>query len=280
MSNNKTTKTSKAANSSKQAKIKTSSKTNKKKADQYNDPKHNYLHYWNGRDYEHAAEVIALDKMLKGRRFKHAVDVGGGYGRLSAVLTQYADKVTLAEPSQQQLDIAEEYLKDYPTVERKLLQADDLKFKDNSIDLVTVVRVLHHLPDPSAEFAEIARILKPGGYFFFEFANYSNFKNRVKHTLKRKKLPTEPIDIRSPENRTDDEIPFVNHNPNTVRKQLAHAGLRVEKVLSVSNLRSPRLKKVIPHGGLLAIENLMQSTLAKTYFGPSTVFLVRKPEKD
>lgn len=254
-----------------------SSKTTKKKADQYNDPKHNYLHYWNGRDYEHAAEVIALDKMLKGKHFKHAVDVGGGYGRLSAVLTQYADKVTLAEPSQQQLDIAEEYLKDYPTVERKLLQADDLKFKDNSVDLVTVVRVLHHLPDPSSEFAEIARILEPGGYFFFEFANYSNFKNRVKHTLKGKKLPVEPVDIRSPENRTESEIPFVNHNPKTVEKQLAHAGLKVEKVLSVSNLRSPKIKKVVPHGGLLAIENLLQSSLAKTYFGPSTVFLVRKP---
>ncbi len=254
------------------------SKTQRKKADQYNDPNHNYLHYWDGRDYEHDAEVIALDKMLRGKHFKHAVDVGGGYGRLSAVLTQYADKVTLAEPSQQQLDIGEEFLKDFPTVERKLLQADDLKFKDGSVDLVTVVRVLHHLPDPSPEFAEIARILEPGGYFFFEFANYSNFKNRVKHTLKGKKMPVEPVNIRSEEHDTDDEIPFVNHNPNTVKKQLAHAGLKVEKVLSVSNLRSPKLKKIIPHGGLLAIENLMQKPLAKSYFGPSTVFLVRKPK--
>lgn len=268
MSTNKPKKTTKS---------KVTSKSARKRADQYNDPKHNYLHYWNGRDYEHAAEVIALNKMLGKKKFKHAVDIGGGYGRLSAVLTQYADKVTLAEPSQQQLDIAEEYLQDYPTVERKLMQADDLKFNDASVDLVTVVRVLHHLPDPSAEFAEIARILEPGGYFFFEFANYSNFKNRVKHALKGKKLPVEPVDIRSPENRNENEIPFVNHNPKTVMKQLAHAGLKVEKVLSVSNLRSPKLKKVIPHGGLLAIENLMQGPLAKTYFGPSTIFLVRKP---
>lgn len=260
------------------SKVTKSTKSTKKKADQYNDPKHNYLHYWDGRDYEHAAEVIALDKLLGGKHFEHAVDVGGGYGRLSAVLTNYADKVTLAEPSQQQLDIAKDYLKDFPTVERKLLQADDLKFKDNSVDLVTVVRVLHHLPDPSAEFAEIARILKPGGYFFFEFANYSNFKNRIKHALKGKKLPVEPIDIRSPENRHENEIPFVNHNPNTVKKQLAHAGLKVEKVLSVSNLRSAKAKKLIPRGGLLAMEKLMQGPLARTYFGPSTVFLVRKPE--
>jgi ubiquinone/menaquinone biosynthesis C-methylase UbiE len=252
-------------------------KTTKKKADQYNDPSHNYLHYWDGRDYEHDAEVLALDKMLRGKHFKHAVDVGGGYGRLSAVLTQYADKVTLAEPSQQQLDIAKEYLKDFDTVERKLMQADDLQFADGSVDLVTVVRVIHHLPDPSAEFAEIARILKPGGYFFFEFANYANFKNRVKHVAKGKKMPLEPVDIRTDKSDKSD-IPFVNHNPKTVQKQLAHAGLKVEKVLSVSNLRSPKIKKVIPQGGMLAIESLMQSTLAKTYFGPSTVFLVRKPE--
>ncbi len=253
-------------------------KAGQKKADQYDDPSHNYLRYWDGRDYEHAAEVIAIDKLLRGKRFKHAVDVGGGYGRLSAVLTKYADKVTLAEPSQQQLDIAEEYLKDFPTVERKLLQADNLKLKDGSVDLAVVVRVIHHLPDPSAEFVEIARVLEPGGYFLLEFANYSNFKNRIKHTLKGKKLPLEPIDIRSEANKREDVIPFVNHNPRTVRRQLAHAGLKVERVLSVSNLRNPRLKKVIPRGGMLAIESLMQGGLAKTYFGPSTVFLARKPK--
>ncbi len=253
-------------------------KKSTKKADYYDENDFNYLHYWNGRDYEHSAEVIALDKMLRGKHFKHAVDVGGGYGRLSAVLTQYADKVTLAEPSKQQLDIAKDYLQDFPTVERKLAQADALPFDDASVDLVTVVRVIHHLPDPSAEFAEIARILQPGGYFFFEFANYSNFKNRVKHVVKGKKLPIEPIDIRSDASKKEDKTPFVNHNPKTVKKQLAHAGLIVEKTLSVSNLRSPKIKKLIPQGGLLAIESLMQSGLAKAYFGPSTVYLVRKPE--
>lgn len=252
--------------------------TTKKKADYYDENEFNYLRYWDGRDYEHAAEVIALDKLLRGMHFKHAVDVGGGYGRLSAVLTKYADKVTLAEPSQQQLDIAKEYLKDFPTVERKQMQADDLKFHDGSVDLVCVVRVIHHLPDPSAEFAEIARILEPGGYFFFEFANYGHFKNRVRHLLKGQKLPAEPIDIRSDASKKDDATPFVNHNPKTVMKQLAHAGLKVEKVLSVSNLRSPKIKKIVPHGGLIAIESLMQKSLAKAYFGPSTVFLVRKPK--
>src|SRR5688572_20340355 len=107
----------------------------KKKADQYNDPKHNYLKYWDGRDYEHSSEKLAIRKFLKGRHFKHAADIGGGYGRLCVMLEKYADTVTLAEPSQQQLDIAKDFLKDHPKVQRKLMQADDLKFKDGELDL-------------------------------------------------------------------------------------------------------------------------------------------------
>lgn len=250
--------------------------TTHKKADQYNDPSHNYLHYWEGRDYENAAEVVAIKRFLKGKRFKHAVDIGGGYGRLCVLLSEYADKVTLAEPSQQQLDIAKDFLKDYPQIDQKLMQADDLKFKDESVDLIMMIRVMHHLPDPSAEFAEVARALTPDGYYLLEIANYSHAQNRLKHAVKLQKLPTKPVDIRSAENRNEDEIAFVNHNPKTVIKQLAHAGLKVEKTLSVSNLRSPALKKLVPESMMLSLEKVMQPTLAKTYFGPSTFFLIRK----
>jgi SAM-dependent methyltransferase len=151
-----------------------------RKADQYDDPKYNYQDYWQGRDYEHAAEELAIRRLLRGRHFKHAVDVGGGYGRLSKYLTRFADRVTLAEPSQQQLDIAKVYLKDTPQVDQKLLQAADLKFKAGAVDLVLVVRVLHHLPDPMREFKEIARALQPGGTFLLEFANDAHFLNRIR----------------------------------------------------------------------------------------------------
>ena len=250
--------------------------TSKKKADQYNDPKHNYLDYWNGRDYENKAEIIALKRLLKGKHFKNAADIGGGFGRLCIFLKQYSDTVTLAEPSQQQLDIGKDYLKDQPDIKMVLTQADDLKFKDNSLDLITMIRVMHHLPDPTKEFSEIKRVLTDDGVFILEIANNIHARNRLKYLLKGKKLPTKPVDIRSKENQRDDEIAFVNHNPKTVIKQLAHEGLKVEKVLSVSNLRSPSLKKVMPESAMLALENVMQPTLAKTYFGPSTFLLVRK----
>lgn len=245
-------------------------------ADQYNDPNHNYLHYWEGRDYENQAEIIAIKRYLDGRRFRHAVDIGGGYGRLCVLLSEYAEKVTLAEPSQQQLDIAKDFLKDYPQVDRKLMQVEDLQFEDGSVDLFTMIRVMHHLPNPEKPFAELARALSDDGFIILEMANYSHFRNRLKHLAKGQKLPKEPVDIRSAEHQSEDEIPFVNHNPHTVIRQLAHAGLKVERTLSVSNLRSPGLKKVVPRAVMISLEKLLQQPLASSHFGPSIFFLVRK----
>lgn len=247
-----------------------------KKADQYNDPTHNYLHYWDGRDYEHASEEIAIRKLLRGKHFSTAVDVGGGYGRLCLLLEEYADDVTLAEPSQQQLDIAKDFLKRHPEVHRKLMQADDLKFKAGTIDLLTMIRVMHHLPDPSVEFNEISRVLSPEGYAIVEVANYLHIRNRIKHLSKGERMPVKPVDIRSSANKRDDEIAFVNHNPYTVVRQLEHAGLTVESTLSVSNLRSPRLKKIVPQKAMVGMERILQKPLSRMYFGPSVFFLVRK----
>jgi SAM-dependent methyltransferase len=156
------------------------------------------------------------------------------------------------------------------------MQADHLDFPDGSVDLFTIVRILHHIPEPSREFKEIARVLSDDGYFMMEFANYTHFRNRIKHLLKGKKLPDEPIDIRSANNIKPSELPFVNHNPRTVIKQLKDAGLVVEKTLSVSNLRSPGLKKVLPKGVMISVEKLLQQPLASSYFGPSIFFLIRK----
>lgn len=247
-----------------------------RKADQYDDPKYNYQDYWVGREYEHAAEELAIKRLLRGRHYQHAVDVGGGYGRLSKLLTNYAAKVTLAEPSQQQLDIAKIYLKKTPKVEAKRLQAADLKFPDGSVDLVLLVRVLHHLPDPAAELKEISRVLEPGGTFILEFANDAHFLNRLRYAAKGKSVPRSPVDIRSEANRRDGEIAFVNHHPRTVIKLLDEAGFEVETALSGSNLRSPRLKKVLGKNLLVSLERVLQPLLAPVYFGPSVWLRLKK----
>lgn len=248
-----------------------------KKADQYDDPNYNYLHYWDNRAYENAAEEMAIKRLLGRKRFRRAADIGGGYGRLCLLLEKYADTVVLTDPSQQQLDIGKDFLKGHPNIERKLMQAEDLKFDDSSVDLITMIRVMHHLPDPTPDLAEIARVLSDGGYAIIEMANYAHMLNRIKYLLKGERMPVKPVDIRSAANRNNkDEIPFVNHNPRTVIRQLQHAGLRVDRILSVSNLRSTRLKKLLPFGVMCALESCLQVPLASVFFGPSIFFLVKK----
>jgi ubiquinone/menaquinone biosynthesis C-methylase UbiE len=247
-----------------------------RKADQYNDPNYSYLQYWYGREYEQTAEEIAIRRLLKGKHFATALDVGGGYGRLSPLLEQFADKVILADPSSQQLGMAKDFLKNHPGIDLKLMQADDLQLDDKSIDLAIMIRVLHHVPTPRAELTEIARVLTDDGYAIIEVANYAHFLNRLKYLLRAKKLPLKAVDIRSPQNRVEGEIPFVNHNPHTLIRQLAHAGLQVERTLSVSNLRQSQIKKLIPLTLMLKLEQGLQRPLAGIYFGPSIFFLVKK----
>jgi len=243
----------------------------------YDDEGFNYQSYWTGRNYEHKAEVIAIRRLLGSRRFYHAADIGGGFGRLSVVLSEFADEVTLVDSSSQQLALAADFLAEHPGVEKRLMDAASLDFPDASVDLVAMVRVLHHLPDPTAELAEVHRILQPDGVAVVEVANVAHALNRVRHMVRRQPLPLIAYDIRSEAARESGGIPFVNHHPATVARQFKDAGLRVERVLSVSNLRHPLLKKALPGRTILAAERIAQVRLASIQFGPSLFFLLRKP---
>jgi len=242
----------------------------------YNDSDFNYQDYWAGRNYEHQAEVIAIRRLLDGRRFGRAVDVGGGYGRLSIVLSEYSDEVTLVDSSSQQLELAGTFLAGHPRIEKRLMHAARLDFASESVDLVAMIRVLHHLPEPAAELAELSRILRKGGTAIVEVANVAHALNRLRHLARHERIPLTPIDIRSQEARQRGAIPFVNHHPATIGSQFVAAGLHTERVLSVSNLRHPLIKKALPTRAILAAESACQARLARLQFGPSLFFLLRK----
>lgn len=249
-----------------------------RKTDIYNDPDFNYAQFWTGRDYEHHAEVIAIRRLLQGRRFGHAVDVGGGFGRLSVILADYADRVTLTDPSTQQLELSERIFPGHSFIERKLMDAAHLGFADASVDLVTLIRVLHHLPDPAAEFGELSRILRPGGFALVEVANSVHAANRMKRLLRGQRVSRMPVDLRSDESRQRGTAPYFNYHPRTIRHDLSAAGLDVRGVLSVSNLRHPLVKALMPRRAMLSVERAVQRPLARLHFGPSTFFLLQKRE--
>ena len=246
----------------------------KKVANQY-ERGYDYTKYWDNRDYENAAEHIAIRRLLKGHHYGTAADIGGGFGRLCILLRTFADQVTLAEPAASQLEAAKKVLEGTDIVQVQM-QADELKFADGELDLVTMVRVMHHIPEPSAEFAEISRVLAPGGTAIIEVANYGHFKNRRRHKKEGLAMPTEPVSIRKTKADEPDAIAFVNHNIDTVLTQLETAGLTLERKLSVSNLRSERLKRTLPKSAMIAIERATQKRLARNNFGPSIFLKLRK----
>lgn len=253
--------------------------TSQRTARSYDDGDYNYLAYWNGRGYEHRAEVIALRRLLRGRTFAHALDVGGGFGRLSKVLCDYANKVTLADPSLRQLELARQYMAGRGQAELRLMDAAHLDLGDASVDLAVMVRVLHHIPFPASELAEIARVLRPGGYAVIEVANSLHAVNRARSWARGRRIPAVPVDVRSLRHRTGESIPFVNHHPKMLVRELAARGLRIERRLSVSNLRQPLVKRAVPERLLLGAEYLMQIPLAPLHFGPSIFFLARREQQ-
>jgi len=217
--------------------------TTARNTDVRSDPSFGRAEFRESRGYEHESEVMALrrllDRLLTGSRFRTAVDVGGGYGRLSAVLAEYADQVTLVDPSSQQLGLAKRAYPDGLPFRRRRADAAHLVFADGSIYLVTLVRVLRQLPHPEPELAEASRVLRPGGYAIIEVT-----KSR--------------------------------HDPQDIARQLAGVGLHPCEVLSVSNLRHPLAKAVLPQAAMLAVERAAQRPLGPLYFGPSVFFLMRK----
>ncbi len=62
--------------------------------------------------------------------------------------------------------------------------ADRLPFRDDSFSLITANMVVEHLDNPQIQFAEIHRVLKPGGRFIFHTPNEAGYFTAI-----RKRLP-------------------------------------------------------------------------------------------
>jgi SAM-dependent methyltransferase len=87
------------------------------------------------------------------------------------------------------LSLKEHRLTDLP---RAAATATDLPFADEIFDLVISAWVLEHLPDPARTFAEVARILKPGGAFVFLAPNRNSppvLLNRLLKPLQSRLVP-------------------------------------------------------------------------------------------
>ena len=243
---------------------------------------YDYPSYWEKRDYEHESEIIALKALLlKINKVDSILDIGAGYGRLTQTYLHRAKKIILTDPSSKLLSLAKDRFKDIKKIKYIQSKAETIKgkVKSKSIDLVLMIRVLHHLNNPEEVFRIINKLIKPGGYFILEFANKSHGKAVIKEMFKGNLtflLDIFPKDMRSIKSKNKNTIHFVNYHPDSVIKMLEDNGFKIIDKRSVSNIRSTRMKKTMSLKSLLKIEEFVQKPLSYINFGPSIFLLLRK----
>lgn len=83
---------------------------------------------------------------------KRVVDIGCGYGRNRALVESVGGEWIGVEPFE-------------GGAHTVVATAEELPFAEASCDVVIMDAVLEHIPDVSRAFAEVGRVLKPGGLF-------------------------------------------------------------------------------------------------------------------
>lgn len=102
-----------------------------------------------------------------------AWDCGTGNGQVARELAKFFTRVEATDISAQQLENALQK----PNINYSRQPAEETNFPDNSFNLVTVAQAIHWF-NFDAFYAEVNRVLKPGG--FIAVIGYSLFKSNAK----------------------------------------------------------------------------------------------------
>jgi 2-polyprenyl-6-hydroxyphenyl methylase/3-demethylubiquinone-9 3-methyltransferase len=113
-----------------------------------------------------------FDRFIDGWAGAKVLDVGCGGGYACEYLSQRQAVVFGTDILEESLlearqHAAQEHLK----IEYRMCTPERLPFNDREMDVVTCFDVLEHIPDKGRTLGEIHRVLKPGGWLFFDTLN-------------------------------------------------------------------------------------------------------------
>ncbi len=235
---------------------------------------YDYAAFWKGRKFEDAADRIAIGRLMKKIPLPHRelIDVGGGIGRIAPLYEAKWSHAVILDPSHMQLAVAKKNVSRPEKIDFVEGSAESIPLPSSSCDTALCVRTFHYVEDPRRAIKEIWRVLTPDGYLILEIPNKIHAKARLKGFFRREISSHESVS-RSIQ---DKDVLFLNHHPAAIRDVLLTEWFEIIDTLSVSNFRSPFLKKTIPAPILLFFERILQKPLAVLWFGPSVYFLARK----
>ena len=122
--------------------------------------------------YARRAQMVL--RLMNGRKVS-VLDIGCGRGLLLRAFQQNGCEVTGTEFS----DDACRYAREVLGIPVRVGLLDQLRFPDNSFDVVVMWHVLEHVSDPRPTLAEVARILRPGGVFLVGVPNFGSLEARL-----------------------------------------------------------------------------------------------------
>ncbi len=220
------------------------------------------------RRYEDAVERLALRRMLP-LTGKRIVDLGAGFGRLANEYHQY-DQVILFDYSRSMLAQAVERWGHDARFVFVAGSVYSMPFVPQCMETVVMVRVMHHLAESLSALQEIERVLQTGGTAVLEFANKRNLKSMLRYMCRGQTwspYAPEPVEFA--------EMHF-NFHPLWMQRQLGLTGLICEEAYSVSHLRLPTLKRMLPADLLAQADSLLFRPGGRYPLGPSVFLQTRK----
>lgn len=106
------------------------------------------------------------------------LDVGAGNGSKAAQVLRASGgaEVYAVDPNEKRVASMK---RDFPSIKGSVAGAESLPFPDSHFDKVYSTMAVHHFDDLDKGFAEIVRVLKPGGSFIILEVESNSFSGRL-----------------------------------------------------------------------------------------------------